>query len=335
MEIELAGGLLIIQDICFFICLKILRNFTVFGLLKKNQFYEYLNDNKLDCAYSNSFKGVYYSIRAKYHLFNFVEDDIDKFITYFSNSILLWHGVLPKKLTIPKNHYVKNYVNKNLIKYLIYPNEFMAQNILDHFVDKKYDLFKSGLPRNITLGSKEIDEDYYKTNKEISFLKEIKKQNKKVIGYFPTWREDGIELFRDIQNFDQLKKFNEILLKNNFFILIKKHMNSEKKDSHRFYNSKIEKIYDYMRSLSNFKFVEYDFDLNSVLESCDVLISDYSGVIFDYLLLDRPIIAYTPDYSYYLNKGFNMDPTKENFCYTAFNFSELINLVNDFAMNDE
>ena len=314
---------------------KNFKEFHCVWITKEKSIYEYLNDNKLDCAYSNSFKGVYYSIRAKYHLFNFVEDDIDKFITYFSNSILLWHGVLPKKLTIPKNHYVKNYVNKNLIKYLIYPNEFMAQNILDHFVDKKYDLFKSGLPRNITLGSKEIDDDYYKTNKEISFLKEIKKQNKKVIGYFPTWREDGIELFRDIQNFDQLKKFNEILLKNNFFILIKKHMNSEKKDSHRFYNSKIEKIYDYMRSLSNFKFVDYDFDLNSVLESCDVLISDYSGVIFDYLLLDRPIIAYTPDYSYYLNKGFNMDPTKENFCYTAFNFSELINLVNDFAMNDE
>ena len=96
----------------------------------------------------SSLKGFYYSLRAKYHLFNFVEDDINRPITYFSNSILLWHGVLPKKLSTPTKHRQKNFVNKNLIKFLIYPNKLMAQNILDHFIDKKYELFISG-SRNI------------------------------------------------------------------------------------------------------------------------------------------------------------------------------------------
>ena len=110
-------------------------------------------------------------------------------------------------------------------------------------------------------------------------------------------------------------------------------MNSEKKDSHRFYNANIEKIYEYMKSLSNFEFVEYDFDLNSILKCCDILISDYSGVIFDYLLLDRPIIIYAPDYEDYLKKGFSMDPIKENFCYFAKNFNQLKNLINDYSRN--
>ncbi len=308
---------------------KNFKDFNCVWITKERSIYEYLNSKNLICFYSNSLKGIYYSLRAKYHLFNFVEDDINRVITYFSNSILLWHGVLPKKLNVPKNHNNKNYINNKLIKYLIYPNEYMAKNILDHFPDKKYKLFLSGLPRNISLNSKEPEANHYRTKNEIEFLDNIKKENKKIIGYFPTWREDGLELFRDIKSFDQLNEFNEILVKKNYIILIKKHMNSEKKDKHRYYNYDIEKIYEYMKSLSNFKFVDYDFDLNSILNVCDILISDYSGVIFDYLFLDRPIIIYSPDYEYYLKKGFNMDPTKENFCHLAGNFNELINLINE------
>ena len=308
---------------------KNFKDFNCVWITKERSIYEYLNNNNLICFYSNSLQGIYYSLRAKYHLFNFVEDDINRVITYFSDSILLWHGVLPKKLNVPKNYNKKSYINNKLIKYLIYPNESMAKNILDHFPDKKYKLFLSGLPRNISLNSKEPEANHYRTKNEIEFLDNIKKENKKIIGYFPTWREDGLELFRDIKNFGQLKEFNEILVKKNYIILIKKHMNSEKKDKHRYYNNNIEKIYEYMKSLSNFKFVDYDFDLNSILNVCDILISDYSGVIFDYLFLDRPIIIYSPDYEYYLKKGFNMDPTKENFCHLAGNFEELINLINE------
>ena len=90
-----------------------------------------------------------------------------------------------------------------------------------------------------------------------------------------------------------------------------------------------------MKSLSNFKFVNYEFDLNSVLNTCDILISDYSGVIFDYLLLDRPIIIYAPDYNDYYKKGFNLDPTKEDFCYTAKNFNELLKLISIFSKDEK
>ena len=303
-------------------------------ITREKKIFEYLNNKKLNCVYSNSLKGFYYTLRAKYHLFNFVEEDINKFTTYFSDSILLWHGVLPKKLSIPKKHHNKSFINKNLTKYLIYPNKFMAINILDHFIDKKYDLFISGLPRNISLNSEKFNPDDYRTDDEIEFVREITKNNNKILGYFPTWREDGIELFRDIKSLKELDQLNEVLKINGFFILIKKHMNSEKKDAHRFYNTKIEEIYDYMKSLSNFKFVNYEFDLNSVLNTCDILISDYSGVIFDYLLLDRPIIIYAPDYNDYSKKGFNLDPTKEDFCYTAKNFNELLKLISIFSKDE-
>ena len=73
-------------------------------------------------------------------------------------------------------------------------------------------------------------------------------------------------------------------------------MNSDKKDENRMYNKNVENIMNYMQTLKNFRFIDYDFDLNSVLSLCDVLISDYSGVIFDFLYQDKPIITYAPDY---------------------------------------
>ena len=45
-----------------------------------------------------------------------------------------------------------------------------------------------------------------------------------------------------------------------------------------------------LKSLDNFVFVDYETDLNSILFKCDYLITDYSGVVFDYLLLNKPII---------------------------------------------
>ncbi len=38
-----------------------------------------------------------------------------------------------------------------------------------------------------------------------------------------------------------------------------------------------------------------DLDINEVLGATDVLVSDYSSIVVDYLVLDRPIILYVPD----------------------------------------
>lgn len=313
------------------------KKFKCVWITKNKKIKKYLNDQGYSCYTNSSFLGIYYCLRAKYHIYNFVEDDINKLITEFSNSILLWHGVLPKKLKPIKinTSYLSQYINKKNKKFFLYPNKAMSLNIMDRFPKKKYELFISNLPRNIGLNDNQNFNDY-RTSFEIDFINKIRNSKKNIFGYFPTWRPNGLELFSDVKNFDDLLKTNKILEKNNSIILIKKHMNSEKGDENILYNKEIENISDYLNKLSNFKFVNYEFDLNSILNICDVLISDYSGVIFDYLYLDRPIIIYAPDYVKFNNEtGFALDPIKNKSGHIARNLDDLNNLISDYADNEK
>lgn len=42
-------------------------------------------------------------------------------------------------------------------------------------------------------------------------------------------------------------------------------------------------------------------DINDLIIASDVLITDYSSIMFDYMLTDKPMIAYVPDAEEYLN----------------------------------
>ena len=196
------------------------------------------------------------------------------------------------------------------IKVFIYPNKKLAQILLIDFKNK-YEL-SPNIPRNLVFKeciSNNMND--YRTRDEIDFINKIKLR-KNIFGYFPTWRLDGVELFRDINKPEDLKNIDNVLNRTNSLLLIKRHMNSDKKDENRMYNENIEKIMNYMQTLKNFRFIDYDFDLNSVLSLCDVLISDYSGVIFDYLYQDKPIITYAPDYEEFkTNNGFSLDPLRK------------------------
>jgi CDP-glycerol glycerophosphotransferase (TagB/SpsB family) len=311
--------------------------FKCVWISKDKKIVDYLRSKDFSAYHYKSLQGIYYCLRAKYHIFNFVEDDINKIITTFSNAILVWHGVLPKKLGKIKveTSKINRFINKKISKFFIYPNESMSKNILDRFPKGKYKLILSNLPRNLIFEENMNNNlNYLRTKNEITFINSIKKNKKNIYGYFPTWRVDGLEIFRDVTNFDQLKKTDQILGKTNSLILIKRHMNSEKKDENILYNKKIENISKYLGGLKNFKFINYDFDLNSVLKICDVLISDYSGVVFDFLYLNKPIITYAPDYDEFKKKpGFSFDPIKNNFTYPAYNLKQVNKYILQYSID--
>jgi len=321
----------------FFYLDKYYKEYNCIWITKDSQILNYLRQNNYQAYYSNSLIGIYCCLRAKFHIYNFLEDDINKFITLFSNSILLWHGILPKKVKDIKiqTSILSKYLYKKMLKFFIYPNKKLSKNIFDKFPEKKYELLLSNLPRNLIFSETNLKNmNYFRTKKEINFIKLIKEEKKNIFGYFPTWRSDGLELFRDLKNFKQLKDIDKILENSNSLLLIKRHMNSDKKDKNILYNKDVENIFIYMESLKNFRFINYDFDLNSVLSICDVLVTDYSGVIFDFLYQDKPIITYAPDYIIFKKKnGFSFDPVENKFTHYACDIKTLTNYIIEFNSN--
>lgn len=119
---------------------------------------------------------------------------------------------------------------------------------------------------------------------------------KKVVYYTPTFRlnkyqhkVNGNKKWNNFFGFEEfdLNEFSQFLLKNDIFLILKMHPYEEgyvKNILEAYETSNIALMLD--ESLTEFDFYE-------TLNACDLLITDYSSIFYDYLLLDRPIL-FTP-----------------------------------------
>lgn len=106
-----------------------------------------------------------------------------------------------------------------------------------------------------------------------------------VIGYFPTWRDDGRDFLREAGfSFDDL---DAALASSGRLLVFKAHPN-------------LARAVPEGRAWSNVVVLDPAVDLNVVLPLCDVLVTDYSSVAFDFLLLDRRIVYFLPDHERYV-----------------------------------
>jgi CDP-glycerol glycerophosphotransferase (TagB/SpsB family) len=74
---------------------------------------------------------------------------------------------------------------------------------------------------------------------------------------------------------------------------------------------------------------------NEVLSRADAMITDYSGIYYDYLLLDRPVALTLDDFEQYKNeKGFCYDNPLELLCgYRVNTLDELLLFFDDVKNN--
>jgi CDP-glycerol glycerophosphotransferase (TagB/SpsB family) len=109
----------------------------------------------------------------------------------------------------------------------------------------------------------------------------------RIIGYFPTWRDDGRDFLADAGfSFDDL---DVALAAAGHLLVFKAHPN-------------FGDVVPRDRTYSNVVVLDPAVDLNDVLPLCDVLVTDYSSVAFDFLLLDRPIVYFLPDHERYVSR---------------------------------
>ena len=102
--------------------------------------------------------------------------------------------------------------------------------------------------------------------------------------YLPTWRDAQRDLF--VKHFD-LKRMDALMRERGSLLLLKPHANTVVDDS----------IVD---GLTNILLFRSTFDIYPILPYTDVLITDYSSITFDYMLMEnKGDFLYIYDYQEY------------------------------------
>ena len=207
--------------------------------------------------------------------------------------INLWHGFGPRSTNGAHNYPKKKILYK--IKewdYFASPTKFIKKKVWKNqfnIDEKKIINFK------ITPSSK-----WYST--DINFYKKIKnlKKKYKLLMYAPTWRQSykrNFPLFEYL--FKDIDYLDNYLSKNRIKLII---------SSHKKYESFFQN--DTFRNVKNIIKVPVDerIDINYVVKNIDYLITDYSSIATDALILKKPVYYFLNDYDYYRkNIGFLED----------------------------
>ncbi len=147
--------------------------------------------------------------------------------------------------------------------------------------------------------------------------------NTNILLYVPSFREDETLNFYNI-DFDkciECIKSNNILNGNNkkWVVLSRLHARNSKSDN-------IISESKYILNATKYP------DIQELLVSADIAISDYSSCIFDFILSGKPVFIYAPDIEKYNNERGFYYPLSETPFSIATDNSELVNNINHFDM---
>lgn len=236
-------------------------------------------------------KWIYYTARAQFWIFN------SRMPTWWHKNrktyyIQTWHGTPLKKLALDMQQvempgtntirYKKRFVKETKRwDYLIAPNQY-SEDIFKHAFAFHHHFLEVGYPRNDILFRDN-------TKNKIRLLKQqlIGKADAPVITYAPTWRDDDY-ICRGAYRFElkfNLKKFFENVTPGTILVIRPHYLIKSKIKIPREFQSRVK--------------VLRETDISKIYLISDLLITDYSSVMFSYANLKRPMIFYSYDLKHY------------------------------------
>lgn len=241
---------------------------------------------------SDTLKYFIIALKAKYWITNSAIERGLKFKNKKTIYINTWHGSPIKKIGLAANSGQKILFKGSEcdIRFAQSEYEIEVSAISGTLPKEKYVLV--GLPRNdelFSLQQSEIDDIRKKFNIPT---------NKKIILYAPTFRDwtrdsNGCIIAPPID----INKWKE-KLSDKYIIFFRAH--------YEINNILGIKDDEFIHNMTDYP------NLNELMKVSDILISDYSSIMFDYSILKRPIFSYSYDYEEFLEKrGMYIDITKE------------------------
>ena len=276
------------------------------------------------------FRHIYYMCRAKFWI---CDSRLPAFFKKNKNCVYIqtWHGTPVKKLGLDMSYVnMGGYTDIEKYKEVFKSNTkrwdiLLSQNAYSTEIFKRAFNFNGkvlefGYPRNDILVNN--------TAEQVSLLKQKLSLplDKKIILYAPTWR-DNLYWESGKYKFDLQLDFHDMQkkLSDDYILLLKPHYLIEDRID-----------------ISDFKNFAYlmgsKHDIQELCLVSDVLITDYSSVMFDFSILKRPMIFYIYDMDSYKenSREFYFDFLQEVPGHIVKTYDELIHVIeqSDFEQDD-
>ncbi len=261
---------------------------------------EELRDLGGDAASLYSVRGIWLCLRAGTYIFTHTVDDICLWLSGRAFRVNLWHGVPLKKINFDNRF--DRYRNARGLKRLANWPHRLKRLVKPHRIvvssDSQVPVFSGafridpervlplGYPRNDRL----VDPGFPSLllsieSRWLDRLHGLKAQGRRIVLYMPTFRRnENPGQYQKALNADEL---DQHLSQLDAHLLIKAHPMST--DFTSFEQNGHDRI-DCMPT---------GMDPYLILALADILLTDYSSIFYDYLLLDRPIIFYPFDIEHY------------------------------------
>lgn len=304
------------------------------SLVKKIESYNIASNREV--YYKWSLKGIYHCLTSKYYVFCFHLIDINYWTSGNTIKVNLWHGIPLKHIefSVKTGSSVNIYNEKNIISRIFAPYIFHRPNYListSPLISKYYEnAFRVNKNVIRSYGQPRCDIFFWNNEKLTYFIEKFEPKIKKIIDklkgydqvyiYMPTWRD-----YDFIKNAKiDFNKLNITLKNKKAFLLIKTHPATPINREH-------------IGSLSNILILDNNIDVYPLLPFTTTLITDYSSIYYDYILLNKNIILFCFDEKEYItnDRGFIWDYTdamKGIRCYT---FDDLILVIEQSNINSK
>ena len=279
-----------------------------------------------------SIKGLWHCLTAGRYIFTSHSNDINFFTAGRAKKVELWHGVGIKAGSSGTKGKKREDTIKSLLYRLLVPHTYeqfdlflstgplMNKHFTEMFNLKESIVFDGSYPRcNFLQQSPEYIERHIKKyeNQETRQLVEKLKQYKHVYLYMPTWRTDLKDDFLKVAGFD-FNRLNDTMKETNSLFLLKLHPAVRHQGEYHNYDSLL--------------FLPSKMDVYSILPYTSVLITDYSSIYYDYLLMrDKRIVLFPFDYEQYRKTSNSLAFDFESYTpgVRTFCFESLLQIIKD------
>jgi CDP-glycerol glycerophosphotransferase (TagB/SpsB family) len=252
-----------------------------------------------------SFQGMRACLRARWYVISSYTSDVNRWLADGATIVNLWHGVPLKRIErdIAGGPLRFLYDDRQPMRaafadqtrtpdLLLAPSSFVAERcFVSAFAIPLDRCLSFGYPRTDHF-LRPRDEPPHELLVRDSRAWHRLRKRRRVVGYFPTFRDDdvgaatpgGLDLDRLVAALDAIGAH----------LVFKPHVVSVSSVAPEGATT-----------------LAYQDDADAYLPLCDVLVTDYSSLAFDFMLLDRPIVYFVPDLDDYAHyRGFYFKPSE-------------------------